>query len=58
LPKREVVGTFGGNTIVNSDSAGRIEDLDHYAADEHDDDLTFEDNFDEFGVVRPIATDE
>jgi len=62
LPKREVVGTFRGKTIVDPDSVGRNDSLNN--ADElldddgDDDDLDFGDNFDQFGVLRPITADE
>jgi len=61
LPTREVVGTFHGKTIVDFDSLGNNvrlneeEELpDGLDDDDDEDDFYFEDNFDEFGVLRPI----
>lgn len=61
LPKRDIVGTFGGKTIVDFDSVGRNDSLNNDAdelLDDDDDDLNFVDNFDEFGVLQPITPDE
>lgn len=65
-PTREVVGTFCGRAIIDLGSAdggssscadgvvsGDNEEEDGDSSD--DDDLDFGDNFDEFGVLRPIA---
>jgi len=57
LSTREVVGTFGGNAIVDLNSAGDDDNRTDgvIPEDDDDDDLDFDDNFDEFGVLRPIT---
>mmetsp|Transcript_29650 Transcript_29650/g.62450 ORF Transcript_29650/g.62450 Transcript_29650/m.62450 type:complete len:336 (-) Transcript_29650:71-1078(-) len=63
LPTREVVGTFRGRTIVDLDSVNALKELpaaddeEDDDDDDDDDDLIFHDNFDEFGVLRPITDD-
>lgn len=58
LPTREVVASFHGSAIVDLDSVeGTSRDNADKPAvgdEEDDDDLDFDDNFDEFGVLRPI----